>query len=263
MVNTKIMGILNVTPDSFSDGGSYNSVEKARVHAEKLISEGADIIDIGGVSTRPGYTEVSLEEELNRVIPVVEALNDLDVQLSVDTYRSKVAEESLKRGVTMINDQWAGLYDPEILNVVAEYNAEIVLMHNGDGNRELPVMEELLLTLLKQANQAEMAGIPEKNIWLDPGIGFAKSREEERIVMSRLDELVATGYNVLLATSRKRLINDLLGGNSSVDERDEGTVATTAYGIEKGVRAVRVHNVQMNKRVAQVIDTLKEIRVDG
>ena len=156
------MGILNVTPDSFSDGGSYNSVDKARQHAEKLISEGADIIDIGGVSTRPGYTEVSLEEELDRVIPVVEALSDLDVQLSVDTYRSKVAEESLKRGVTMINDQWAGLYDPNILKVVAKYNAEIVLMHNGDGKREVPVMEELLLTLLKQANQAEICGIPEK-----------------------------------------------------------------------------------------------------
>lgn len=162
MVNTKIMGILNVTPDSFSDGGSYNSVDKARQHAEKLISEGVDIIDIGGVSTRPGYTEVSLEEELDRVIPVVEALSDLDVQLSVDTYRSKVAEESLKRGVTMINDQWAGLYDPNILKVVAEYNAEIVLMHNGDGKRDVPVMEELLLTLLKQANQAEICGIPEK-----------------------------------------------------------------------------------------------------
>lgn len=263
-MNTKIMGILNVTPDSFSDGGSYNSVDKARQHAEKLISEGADIIDIGGVSTRPGYnTEVSLEEELDRVIPVVEALSDLDVQLSVDTYRSKVAEESLKRGVTMINDQWAGLYDPNILKVVAEYNAEIVLMHNGDGKRDVPVMEELLLTLLKQANQAEICGIPEKNIWLDPGIGFAKSREEERIVMSRLDELVATGYNVLLATSRKRLINDLLGGETNVDERDEGTAATTAYGIEKGVHAVRVHNVQMNKRVAKTIDALKEIRLNG
>nr|WP_263314339.1 dihydropteroate synthase [Mammaliicoccus sp. Marseille-Q6498] len=259
MRNTKVMGILNVTPDSFSDGGEYNSVEKARAHAEMLINDGADIIDIGGVSTRPGYSEVSLEEELNRVIPVVEALNDLNVQLSVDTYRSKVAEESLKRGVSMINDQWAGLYDPEILNVVAEHNAEIILMHNGDGHRELPVMDEMLLTLLKQANQAELAGIPTKNIWLDPGIGFAKSREEERIVMSRLDELVATGYNVMLATSRKRLINDLLGGNSNVDERDEATAASTAFGIEKGVHAVRVHNVKMNKIVAKTMDALKEI----
>lgn len=263
MATTKMMGILNVTPDSFSDGGAYNSVEQARAHAEKLISEGADIIDIGGVSTRPGYTEVSLKEELERVIPVVEALNDLDVQLSVDTFRSEVAEEALKRGATMINDQWAGLYDPEIFNVVAKYNAEIVLMHNGDGHRDIPVMEELLLRLLKQANQAEIAGIPEKNIWLDPGIGFAKSREEERIVMSRLDELVATGYRVLLATSRKRLVNDLLGGEMSVDERDEGTAATTAFGIEKGVHAVRVHNVLMNKRVAKTIDALKEIDNHG
>lgn len=259
MKNTKVMGILNVTPDSFSDGGSYNSVENARAHAEQLINEGADIIDIGGFSTRPGHTKVTLEEELNRVIPVIEALNDLDVQLSVDTFRSQVAEESLKRGVTMINDQWAGLYDPEILNVVAKYDAEIILMHNGDGNREMPVMDELLLSLLKQANQAEIAGVPEKNIWLDPGIGFAKSREEERVVMSRLDELVATGYKVMLATSRKRLINDLLGGNIDVKERDEATAATTAFGIEKGIHAVRVHNVKMNKRVAQTIDALKGI----
>lgn len=159
----------------------------------------------------------------------------------------------------MINDQWAGLYDEEMFNVVAKFNAEIVLMHNGDGNRTQPVMEEMLLTLLKQANKAEMAGIKERHIWLDPGIGFAKTREEERVVMSRLDELVATGYNVLLATSRKRLINDLLGNNVAVDQRDEATGATTAFGIEKGIHAVRVHNVQMNKRIAQTIDALKEI----
>lgn len=260
MGNTKIMGILNVTPDSFSDGGSYNDVNKARQHALKMIEEGVDIIDIGGVSTRPGHSEVTLEEELNRVIPVVDALKDLNIQLSVDTFRSQVAKEVLKRGVTMINDQWAGLYDPEILTVVAEYDAEIVLMHNGDGNRDVPVMDELLLSLLRQANQAELAGVAHANIWLDPGIGFAKTREEERIVMSRLDELVATGYKVMLATSRKRLINDLLGGSSEVAERDEGTAATTAFGIGQGVHGVRVHNVEMNKRVAKTIDALKEIR---
>src|SRR5699024_3434175 len=212
--NTKVMGILNVTPDSFSDGGSYNSVENARAHAEQLISEGADIIDIGGVSTRPGHTKVTLEEEeLNRVIPVIEALNDLDVQLSVDTFRSQVAEESLKRGVTMINDPWAGLYDPEMFIVDAKYDDEILFMHNGDG----------------------------------------KGQMQER------EELVATGYKVMLATSRKRLINDLLGGNIDVKERDEATAATTAFGIEKGIHAVRVHNVKMNKRVAQTIDALKGI----
>ena len=146
MAHTKIMGILNVTPDSFSDGGEYNSVEKALQRAKAMIEEGVDIIDIGGVSTRPGHEgheEVALEEEMERVIPVVKALAELDVQLSVDTFRSEVAEVALKHGATMINDQWAGLYDPEIFKVVAQYDGEIVLMHNGDGQREEPVMEEM------------------------------------------------------------------------------------------------------------------------
>ncbi|WP_176324540.1 dihydropteroate synthase, partial [Burkholderia vietnamiensis] len=162
MSKTKIMGILNVTPDSFSDGGKYNSVEKAVSRAKEMIDEGVDIVDVGGVSTRPGYQEVTLEEEF------------------------------LKLGATMINDQWAGLYDPKILKVVAQYDAEIVLMHNGDGERDKPVVDEMLVTLLAQANKAEMAGIPHSKIWLDPGIGFAKTRDEENEVMARLDELVAT-----------------------------------------------------------------------
>ena len=186
MTKTKIMGILNVTPDSFSDGGKYNSVDKAVARAKEMIDEGVDIIDVGGVSTRPGHTEVSLEEEMERVVPVVEQLVKLDVQISVDTYRSEVAEACLKLGAPMINDQWAGLYDPKIFDVVSDYNAEIVLMHNGDGQREQPVVEEMLLSLLTQANKAEMAGIEKGNIWLDPGIGFAKSRSEEKEVMARL-----------------------------------------------------------------------------
>ena len=154
MTKTKIMGILNVTPDSFSDGGKYNSVDKAVARAKEMIDEGVDIIDVGGVSTRPGHTEVSLEEEMERVVPVVEQLVKLDVQISVDTYRSEVAEACLKLGATMINDQWAGLYDSKIFDVVSDYNAEIVLMHNGDGQREQPVVEEMLLSLLTQANKS-------------------------------------------------------------------------------------------------------------
>lgn len=208
MSKTKIMGILNVTPDSFSDGGKYNSVENAVERAKEMINEGVDIIDVGGVSTRPGYKEITLEEELDRVVPVVKSLIELDTQISIDTYRSEVAEACLKLGATMINDQWAGLFDPKIFEVVANYNAEIVLMHNGDGQRDKPVVDEMLVTLLSQANKAEMAGIPQEKIWLDPGIGFAKTREEENEVMARLDELVATEYPVLLATSRKRFIKD-------------------------------------------------------
>ena len=257
--HTYIMGILNVTPDSFSDGGKYNSVEKAVSRAKEMVDEGVDIVDVGGVSTRPGYQEVTLEEELNRVVPVVEALIELNVQISIDTYRSEVAEACLKLGATMINDQWAGLYDPKILNVVAQYDAEIVLMHNGDGERDKPVVDEMLVTLLAQANKAEMAGIPQSKIWLDPGIGFAKTRDEENEVMARLDELVATDYPILLATSRKRFIKEMIGGDTKAIERDEATAATTAYGIMKGVQAVRVHNVKLNSRIAQGMDFLKEI----
>ena len=258
MTKTKIMGILNVTPDSFSDGGKYNSVENAVARAKEMIEEGVDIIDVGGVSTRPGYTEVPLEEELERVVPVVEKLVPLGVQISVDTYRSEVAEACLKLGATMINDQWAGLYDPKIIDKVAEYEGEIVLMHNGDGHREQPVVEEMLLSLITQANKAEMAGIPQHKIWLDPGIGFAKTREEENEVMARLDELVATEYPILLATSRKRFIKEMIGTETKALERDEATAATTAYGIMKGVKAVRVHNVQLNVRLGQSMDFLKE-----
>nr|WP_232796289.1 dihydropteroate synthase [Staphylococcus canis] len=254
---TQIMGILNVTPDSFSDGNQYNDLDKAVQHAQEMVDEGAHIIDVGGVSTRPGHDEVAIEEEMKRVIPVVRALKGINATISVDTFRSEVAEAALQEGATMINDQWAGLYDERMFDVVAHYNGSIVLMHNGNGERNEPVMDEMIVTLLKQAHRAERAGIPQSHIWLDPGIGFAKSREEERVVMARLDELVATPYPVLLATSRKRFINEILGGQSRVDERDEGTAATTAYGIMKGVRGVRVHNVQMNVRLAKAMDSLK------
>src|SRR5699024_2405372 len=258
MAHTKIMGILNVTPDSFSDGGKYNSVEKAVKRAQEMIEEGVDMIDVGGISTRPGYEEISVTEELQRVVPVVKALSQLDVQLSIDTYRSEVAEAAMKLGATMINDQWAGLYDEKICDVVSKYEGESILMRNGDGHRSMPVVDEMLVHLLKQANKAEMAGIPQEKVWIDPGIGFAKTRDEEKEVMARLDELVATDYPVLLATSRKRFIKEMIDRDTQAIERDEATAATTAYGIMKGVKGVRVHNVALNVRLAQSMDYLKE-----
>lgn len=258
MTKTKIMGVLNVTPDSFSDGGKFNNVESAINRVKAMIDEGADIIDVGGVSTRPGHEMVSLEEEMNRVLPVVEAIVGFDVKISVDTFRSEVAEACLKLGVDIINDQWAGLYDHHMFQIVAKYDAEIILMHNGNGNRDEPVVEEMLTSLLAQAHQAKIAGIPSNKIWLDPGIGFAKTRNEEAEVMARLDELVATEYPVLLATSRKRFTKEMMGYDTTPVERDEVTAATTAYGIMKGVRAVRVHNVELNAKLAKGIDFLKE-----
>ncbi|TDL95298.1 dihydropteroate synthase [Macrococcus carouselicus] len=255
---TLIMGILNVTPDSFSDGGKYNNVEAAVMRVEEMIEEGADIVDIGGISTRPGFQEISVEEELDRVVAVVKAIRAYDVLISVDTYRSEVAEAVLKEGADFINDQWAGKYDPAIFDVVAKYDAGIFLMHNADHEIESDdIMESMIDDLLMQADLAREAGIKEDNIWLDPGIGFAKSRQQEIETMRRLDELCSVGYKVLLATSRKRMVKELLDDGLPADQRDEGTAATTAWGIMKGVDAVRVHNVAINKKVAKVTDRLR------
>lgn len=256
-MHTLMMGIINVTPDSFSDGGAYLDVNNAKQRALQMIEEGADILDIGGVSTRPGHSDVSLEEELKRVIPVVQALQPLNIKLSVDTFRSEVAEQALKNGAHIINDQWAGLYDPKIFEVVGRYNAEIILMHNATSEVTGDVMVHMKEMLLEQARRAETAGIKKEKIWLDPGIGFVKSRVAEVEVMNRLDELCSLGYKVLLATSRKRMIKELLDDDSKADERDEGTAATTVIGIMKGIHAVRVHNVLLNKKCAKVADGIK------
>lgn len=251
------MGILNVTPDSFSDGGQFNEVEDAVARAHEMVAQGANIIDIGGYSTRPGYTEISIEEELNRVIPVIQAIKGIDALISIDTFRSEVAEVALKHGAHIINDQWAGKYDPGMFDVVKKYDAEIILMHNAKEEVAGDVMEHMVTDLCTQANKAIECGIERDKIWIDPGIGFAKSRKQEIQVMRRLDELVALDYKVLLATSRKRMVKLLLGGDSTPTERDEATLATTAIGINAGVDAVRVHNVQMNARFIKVMDQLK------
>lgn len=257
MKQTLVMGILNVTPDSFSDGGQFNDVEDAVARVHEMVAQGANIIDIGGYSTRPGYSEISVEEELNRVIPVLQAIKDIDTLVSVDTFRSEVAEAALKNGAHIINDQWAGKYDPGIFDVVKKYDAEIILMHNAKEEIAGDVMEHMVTDLCTQTNKALACGIAREKIWIDPGIGFAKSREQEIQVMRRLDELVALNYKVLLATSRKRMVKELLGGETTPIERDEGTLATTAIGINAGVDAVRVHNVQMNARFIKVMDQFK------
>lgn len=256
-METLIMGILNVTPDSFSDGGKYNSAERAVKRVQEMISEGVDIVDIGGYSTRPGYQEISVEEELERVIPVIEAIRRYDVLISVDTFRSEVAEAALSGGADFINDQWAGKYDKAMFDVIAKHEAKIFLMHNAEEEVTGDVMTMMIEDLLHQAELAEWAGIKKDDIWLDPGIGFAKSREQEIEVMRRLDELCGLGYKVLLATSRKRMVKELLNDHLPADARDEGTAATTVWGIAKGVHAVRVHNVAMNKKAARVADGLR------
>lgn len=253
---TYIMGILNVTPDSFSDGGSYTSLEKSLNHAKEMIDNGADIIDLGGESTRPGHQMVDADEELKRIIPVVKELKkQLDVKISVDTYKALVADESLKLGVDMINDVWGLRKDPNIASVIAKYDAHVCIMHNQDGtDYDKDIMESIKEFLLESVKIAKEAGIDDKKIVLDPGIGFGKTLEQNIEVMARLDELKDLGYPILLGTSRKSMIGKIL--DLEPKDRVEGTIATTVLGIKSGVDIVRVHDVLENIRAVKVADAI-------
>ncbi len=254
---TLIMGILNVTPDSFSDGGRYNNLDSALEQAKKMVEDGVDIIDIGGESTRPGHTQISVEEEIGRVVPVIEMLSkELDVIISIDTYKYQVAEAALKAGAHIINDIWGLQYDNgEMAKLAAEYNVPVIAMHNQNGTE---YSEDIILSMRKFFERtyeiSDRYGISRDNIILDPGIGFGKGMEENIEVLARLEELRDMG-KILLGTSKKRFIGTILGGLST-DERVEGTVATTVIGIGKGVDIVRVHNVLENKRAALVADRI-------
>lgn len=254
---TLIMGILNVTPDSFSDGGRYNNLDSALEQAKKMVEDGVDIIDIGGESTRPGHTQISEEEEIGRVVPVIEMLSkELDIIISIDTYKYQVAEAALKAGAHIINDIWGLQYDNgEMAKLAAEYNVPVIAMHNQNGTE---YSEDIILSMKKFFERtyeiSDRYGISRDNIILDPGIGFGKGMEENIEVLARLEELRDMG-RILLGTSKKRFIGTILGGLST-DERVEGTVATTVIGIGKGVDIVRVHNVLENKRAALVADRI-------
>lgn len=252
---TVVMGILNVTPDSFSDGGKFYTVNAALEQAKKMVAEGAKIIDVGGESTRPGYTRISDEEEIARIIPVIEALvREVPAIISVDTYKSRVAEAAVLAGAHMINDIWGGKADPEILHVAAKHNVPIVLMHNRDNENYSDFFQDFLSDMKESVEMALAAGVPKHHVILDPGIGFVKNLAQSMETMQRLDELVALGYPVLLATSRKRLIGTVL--NLPVDERVEGTAATCAFGVMKGCSIVRVHDVKEVARTVKMMDAL-------
>lgn len=252
---TYIMGILNVTPDSFSDGGKFDNVERAIFHTREMIEQGADIIDIGGESTRPNYTRISDEEEISRVVPVIEAIRkETDIPISIDSYKSKVIEESLKAGADIINDIWGFKKDPNMAIIAARYKATCLLMHNRDNTDYNNLMEDILNDLKESVNIALIAGVKPEDIIIDPGIGFAKTYEQNIEVMNHLEDLATLGYPVLLATSKKRMIGTAL--DLPTDERVEGTVATTVIGIMKNCDFVRVHNVKENKRAALMTDAI-------
>ena len=252
---TLVMGILNVTPDSFSDGGKYNNLDSAIKQAEKLILDGTDIIDVGGESTRPGHTQITSEEEISRVVPVIEKISkNLDTIISIDTYKYDVAEEAIKAGANIINDIWGLQYDKgEMAELVKKSNLPIIAMHNqNDEIYNKDIMLVLREFFEKTFKIADKYGIDRDKIILDPGLGFGKNVEQNIEILSRLNELKDMG-SILLGASKKRFIGKLLN-DLPFDERVEGTVATTVIGIEKGVDIVRVHNVLENKRACLVAD---------
>lgn len=252
---TLIMGILNVTPDSFSDGGKYSTAQAAVGQAIKMAQEGADIIDIGGESTRPGAAKVSLEEELERVIPMVEAVGrEVDLPISVDTYKAEVAKQALEAGAHILNDIWGLKGDPQMAAVAADYGVPVVLMHNRTETRYERLVPEVVSDLQESVRIALDAGVAADRILLDPGIGFAKTREHNLELMSRLAEVCALGYPVLLGTSRKSFIQAIL--DRPAHDVVEGTAATVALGIAQGCDIMRVHDVREMKRVALMCDAI-------
>jgi dihydropteroate synthase len=253
---TLMMGILNITPDSFSDGGRWADLDLAVAHAREMVKAGADVIDIGGESTRPGHEPVSAEEEMQRVIPVIERLaRDVRVPISIDTYKSQVAAAAIRAGAHIVNDIWGFKADPEMARVCAELDCPVILMHNN----ETPLPDEdVVAGTVRQLREcidlAHAAGVRDENIWLDPGIGFAKTQQGNLLVMRHMEEVTKLGYPVLLGTSRKSMIGHAL--NLPVDQRVEGTAATVTLGIAKGVEMVRVHDVKEMVRVARMTDAM-------
>lgn len=252
---TMIMGIVNVTPDSFSDGGRFYDIDRAVEHAKRLVADGADIIDIGGESTRPGAEKVSLEEELRRVIPVVKAVaQEIDVPISIDTYKAEVAKQAIEAGAHIINDVWGAKADAKMAEVAAFYDVPIILMHNRHDLQYRDLISDMISDLMESVAITKRAGVKDENIILDPGIGFAKTLEHNLEVMRRLDEFAKLGYPLLLGTSRKRFIGHVL--DLPVNERVEGTGATVCLGIVKGAHIVRVHDVLPIARMAKMMDAM-------
>ncbi|MCM1245747.1 MAG: dihydropteroate synthase [Roseburia sp.] len=250
-----IMGILNITPDSFSDGGKFNRQEEAMRQTEKMIREGADLIDVGGESTRPGHTPVSEDEEIKRIIPVIQEIKErFDIPVSVDTCKSRVAKEALDAGADLLNDIWGFLQDEEMAHLAASYDVPACLMHNRERADYKNFIKDVAEDLKKCLAAAEKYGVKKDKIILDPGIGFGKTYEQNLILMNHLEEITGLGYPVLLGASRKSMIGLTL--NLPVTEREEGTIAASVIGAVKGCSFVRVHNVKVNARALKMTEAI-------
>ncbi|MDO5755635.1 MAG: dihydropteroate synthase [Tissierellia bacterium] len=251
-----LMGILNVTPDSFSDGGDFRGKEQAIEQALKMVEEGADIIDIGGESTRPGHEKISADEEQKRILPVIEGIRKYsDCVISIDTYKSSTLEKALEAGGDMANDIWGMMKDEKMADIVVKHRCPVVLMHNKDNNHYDNLMEDMVMELQKIIDDALNQGVKRDQIIIDPGIGFALSYEKDLKVLEKLDEIVALDYPLLIGTSRKRFI----GRATKVDiakDRVIGTCATTVWGRMKGASIFRVHDVRANKEALDMVEAI-------
>jgi dihydropteroate synthase len=253
--HTYVMGILNVTPDSFSDGGKYNDLDQALRHAEEMVSDGADILDVGGESTRPGHVQITDEEEIARVVPVIRKLKEtFDVPVSIDTYKSAVARAALEAGADLVNDIWGLKYDAKMAGLIAEYGAACCLMHNRDEAVYQDFLPDFMEDMRECIRLAKNAGIADDRIILDPGVGFGKTYEMNLTIIRKIGRMQELGYPVLLGTSRKSVIGLTLDLPS--DEREEGTLATTVYGMTRGCAFVRVHDVRANKRAIRMTEAI-------
>ena len=256
---TLVMGILNVTPDSFSDGGRFNTLEAALAQARAMTDEGADFLDVGGESTRPGASEVSGEEEVARVVPVIERLTAGGFPpVSIDTYKAGTAEAALTAGASIVNDVWGLQREPEIASVAAAHGAPVIVMHNrSEIDPAIDIIEDMKVFFDRSIAIAHKAGIPDAHIILDPGVGFGKTFEQHLQSISRLGELKPLGYPLLMGCSRKRLIGTLIGADRPVGERLHGTVAANVAAILNGADIVRVHDVRAHRDAAAVADAIR------
>lgn len=252
-----IMGILNVTPDSFSDGGKFQKMDQALYHVEEMVREGADLIDIGGESSRPGHTKISAEEETERVVPVIEKIKArFNIPLSLDTCKGAVARAGIAAGADLINDIWGLKYDGEMADIIAEAGIPCCLMHNRAEAVYGEFITDVINDLQESLALAETAGIRKDRIILDPGIGFGKTREQNLELIAKLEKLHVTGYPLLLGCSRKSVIGLTL--DLPVEERLEGTLVTTVTGVLKGCSFVRVHDVKENVRAVKMAEAIRE-----
>lgn len=252
---TYIMGILNVTPDSFSDGGRFNNMDAALYHTEEMLRDGADIIDIGGESTRPGHTVITEEEEISRVTPVIEAVKSrFDAPVSIDTYKGKVTEAALQAGADLVNDIWGFKHDRQVAELTAKYDAACCLMHNRREAVYGYFLEDMVEDMEECVRIAREAGVADDKIILDPGVGFGKTYEMNLAAIHHVDVLHRLGFPILLGTSRKSVIGLTL--DLPADQRVEGTLVTTVMGVMKGCAFVRVHDIKENKRAIQMTEAI-------